>query len=245
MLTGPGPAAGVVQNFAGAGATQDDVGTFNGGSYRVSHRDTNSILTIQLAMGCPLTVKPGAMISMSPSVTVKGQMNLGFKKLLMGSVASTSMTGPGEVLLAPATLGDIAVLNITANQQWNLGHDAFLACTQGVHKEAKSQGLAKAVFSGEGFFVYKITGQGLLWVSSFGAIIRKELQDGEKYVVDNGHLVAWNCKYELQRVASGGILSSALAAEGLVCRFTGPGVVYFQTRNPVAFAATIGVTAGR
>lgn len=35
------------------------MGTFNGGSYRVSHRDTNSIVTIQLAMGCPLTVKPG------------------------------------------------------------------------------------------------------------------------------------------------------------------------------------------
>lgn len=47
--------------FVGATGTttQDDVGTFNGGSYRVSHRDTNSILTVQLAMGCPLIAKPG------------------------------------------------------------------------------------------------------------------------------------------------------------------------------------------
>jgi hypothetical protein len=44
----------------GVPSTQaDDVGTFNGGSYRVSHRDTNTILTLQLAIGCPLTVKPG------------------------------------------------------------------------------------------------------------------------------------------------------------------------------------------
>jgi len=50
------PAAG---HFVGASSTVDDVGTFNGGSYRISHRDTNSILTLQLAMGCPLTVKPG------------------------------------------------------------------------------------------------------------------------------------------------------------------------------------------
>ncbi len=50
------PAAG---HFIGASATQDDVGTFNGGSYRISHRDTNSIVTLQLAVGCPLTVKPG------------------------------------------------------------------------------------------------------------------------------------------------------------------------------------------
>jgi hypothetical protein len=46
-------------HFVGASTTQDDVGTFNGGSYRISHRDTNTILTLQLAMGCPLTAKPG------------------------------------------------------------------------------------------------------------------------------------------------------------------------------------------
>lgn len=38
---------------------QDDVGTFNGGSYRVSHRDSNSIVTLQLAVGCPIEAKPG------------------------------------------------------------------------------------------------------------------------------------------------------------------------------------------
>ena len=41
----------------GKGVTTDDVGTFNGGSYRISHRDTNSILTLQLAMGCPITAR--------------------------------------------------------------------------------------------------------------------------------------------------------------------------------------------
>jgi hypothetical protein len=46
-------------HFVGANTTQDDVGTFNGGSYRISHRDTNTILTLQLAFGCPLSVKPG------------------------------------------------------------------------------------------------------------------------------------------------------------------------------------------
>lgn len=43
----------------GAATMQDDVGTFNGGSYRISHRDSNTVLTLQLAMGCPLTAKPG------------------------------------------------------------------------------------------------------------------------------------------------------------------------------------------
>lgn len=47
-------------HFVGVSATQDDVGTFNGGSYRISHRDSNTILTLQLAKLCPLHAKPGA-----------------------------------------------------------------------------------------------------------------------------------------------------------------------------------------
>ncbi|KAK4946005.1 hypothetical protein LTR10_014807 [Elasticomyces elasticus] len=234
-LTGV-PEAG---QFMGVQATaSDDVGTFNGGSYRISHRDTNSIITIQLAMGCPITAKPGAMIAMSPSVTLKGAIKFSVKKLLIGGeMAHSTFTGPGELLLAPSTLGDISILRMSGNETWSVGRDAFLACTQGVIKEYKSQGLSKAMFSGEGMFVYKISGTGLMWVSSFGAILKKELVEGERYIIDNGHLIAWNCKYVLERVASGGIISGLSSGEGLVCKFTGPGTVYMQTRNAAAFSA--------
>ena len=56
MMPGGAPLA---SHFMGAATSQDDVGTFNGGSYRISHRDCNTILTLQLALGCPLTAKPG------------------------------------------------------------------------------------------------------------------------------------------------------------------------------------------
>lgn len=177
-LTGV-PEAG---QFVGVQATaSDDVGTFNGGSYRISHRDTNSIITIQLAMGCPVTAKPGAMIAMSPSVTLKGAFKFSVKKLLIGGeMAHSTFTGPGELLLAPSTLGDISILRLSGNDTWSVGRDAFLACTQGIIKEYKSQGLSKAMFSGEGLFVYKISGTGLLWVSSFGAILKKEVSSFSK-----------------------------------------------------------------
>lgn len=61
-----------------------------------------------------------------------------------------------------------------------------------------------------------------------------QLIEGEKYIVDNGHLVAWNCKYVMERVSSGGIISGMAAGEGLVCKFTGPGTVFIQTRNAVS-----------
>lgn len=67
-----------------------------------------------------------------------------------------------------------------------------------------------------------------------------QIADGEKYIIDNGHLVAWNCNYVMERVASGGIISGIVSGEGLVCKFTGPGTVFMQTRNAAAMAAYLG-----
>lgn len=39
----------------------------------------------------------------------------------------------------------------------------------------------------------------------------------------------------MERVASGGIISGFASAEGLVCKFTGPGTVFIQTRNAASF----------
>lgn len=224
-------------HFVGAGAVIDDVGTFNGGSYRISHRDTNSILTVQLAMGCPFDSRAGVMIAMSPTITLRGQIKFSVKKVISGAdVNMSKYIGPGELLLGPHMLGDITSIRLTGNDTWNVGHDAYLASTQGVVKDHKRQGLGKAIFSGEGLWIYKISGTGIMWVTSFGAIIRKDLAEGEKYMVDNGHLVAWNTKYVLERVASGGIISNLAAGEGLVCKFTGPGSIFIQTRSAKAYA---------
>lgn len=135
--------------FTGAQSTTgsaDDVGTFNGGAFRVSHRDTNSILTLQLAMGCPITAKPGAMIAMSPSISLKGNVKFSVKKLFGGEMAHSIFTGPGELLLAPPVLGDIHLLRLTNDSvPWSVGRDAFLASTQGITRDIKNQGLSKAM----------------------------------------------------------------------------------------------------
>lgn len=84
-------------------------------------------------------------------------------------------TGPGELLLAPSMLGDIMVIRMEDPEEWKIGRDAFLGHTAGIEHKYQSQSLSKGVFSGEGFFIYKITGTGILWIQSFGAIIRKDV----------------------------------------------------------------------
>jgi uncharacterized protein (AIM24 family) len=72
-------------------------------------------------------------------------------------------------------LGDIMNVSLSGDQDWNVGKYAYLACTQGVTKELKRQGLGKALFSGEGMFVYKLSGVGIMWITSFGAIVKKDV----------------------------------------------------------------------
>ncbi|KJZ76370.1 hypothetical protein HIM_04099 [Hirsutella minnesotensis 3608] len=225
------PAFGQAMTFGNS-----DVGSFHGGSYRISHGDSNTILTVKLAAGCPLEAESGTMIAMSPTVDLQGNFHFSLKKMFSGGeMRASTFTGPGEVLLAPGTPGDITTIPLTANESWTVAKDAFLASTHGIVKDYKRQSMSKAMFSGEGLFLYKITGTGLIWVTSYGAIIKKTLMPGEEYIVDNGHLVAWSTKYVLERAGSGGLRSNWASGEGFVCRFTGPGTILFQTRNPAAF----------
>lgn len=116
------------------------------------------------------------MIAMSPTITLKGSMKFSIKKLVAGGeMAHSTFTGPGELLLAPSALGDITNIRLTGDEQWSVGKDAYLAATQGVVREYKRQGIGKAMFSGEGLFIYKISGIGIVWITSLGAIIRKDV----------------------------------------------------------------------
>ena len=118
--------------------------------------------------------------------------------------------------------GDVAAIELS-------GHPFFVQsvrisqATRVLTVDTKWGG-AKSFFSGEGLFVLLVQGQGLLLVSSFGAIHRKRLQAGERYVVDTGHLVAWEgtMQYTLRKAASG-FFSSMMSGEGIVAEFTGPG----------------------
>jgi hypothetical protein len=117
------------------------------------------------------------MVAMTPTMTLKGNLKFSLKKALIGGdMTKSTYTGPGELLLAPPSIGDITIIKLGGKETWSVGRDAFLACTQGIVTEYKSQGIGKAMFSGEGLFVYKISGMGVLWCTSFGAIIRKDVR---------------------------------------------------------------------
>ena len=95
----------------------------------------------------------------------------------------------------------------------------------------------KAMFSGEGLFLQKITGNGPLFLNSYGAISEKELQADETYIVDTGHIIAFeeSVQYKLRKAAKG-LFSTLASGEGLVGEYQGPGKLWTQSRNLKGFA---------
>ena len=69
----------------------------------------------------------------------------------------------------------------------------------------------------------KATGNGQLFINTFGAIDTHTLAPGQTLIVDNFHLVAFSetCSYKVTKF--GGLKETLLGGEGLVTQITGPG----------------------
>ena len=77
----------------------------------------------------------------------------------------------------------------------------------------------------------KVSGDGDLFVNAYGGIVKKDLAQGERMIVDNYHLVALSEQVRYNVIKVGGMKTTILGGEGLATECTGPGSVYFQTKN--------------
>jgi uncharacterized protein (TIGR00266 family) len=224
----------------------DSRGEGRGYTYEVLHQPSFSLAVLQLGAEQSIQAEAGAMVSMSANIDLESQMKGGLfgaiKRAAGGESAFistfTARGGPGEVTLAPGSPGDIAAIELSG-QPFFVQSSSYLAGDASLIVDTKWGG-AKSFFAGEGLFVLLVQGQGLLLVSSFGAIHRKMLRPGERYVVDTGHLVAWEgtTQYTLRKAASG-FFRSMMSGEGIVAEFTGPGELLIQTRNLAALAGLL------
>jgi len=201
-----------------------------------------SILKIQMEAGEVIKAESGAMVSMSTGIELKatttGKGFFGAIGAMVGGenlfASEFTANQAGEVVLAPSAPGDIVHIPISGGTIFAQA-GSYLAGSQGLTITA--QGSFRAMFSGEGLFLSKISGTGDLFVSSFGAVYQKTLGSGELYRVDTGHIVAFDesVTYKIKK-ASKGLFSTLASGEGLVGEYLGPGRIWVQTRNVRALA---------
>jgi uncharacterized protein (TIGR00266 family) len=213
--------------------------------YEIKHRPSYALLEVELQPSESIRAESGAMTYMSPNIDVRTVMReasfldtLGLKILGGQSFFVNEYTARdrlGVVGLVSAPLGDMAHIPLSRGAGYIIQKSSYVASTPGISLDIKWQGFTRGFF-GQGLFMIRVSGEGSLFINTFGAIERKILAPGEELVVDNFHLAAFSdsCSYDVQKF--GGIKSAILGGEGLVVRIRGPGEVYIQTKNPAEFA---------
>ena len=194
-------------------------------------------LTVEIPANQTLKVEASSMATMDTNINMKTKMRGGLSRLVTGESIFinefTAENGPGEIGIAPGAPGDIEHVYLEDDVIY-LQNSAFLASSMNINVESKWQGFIKGFFSGENLFLIRCSGRGDLWFNTYGALIEVDVTGD--YVVDTGHIVAFTegLDYNISRV--GGMKSLFFSGEGLVCRFTGHGKVWIQTRQVPSFS---------
>jgi uncharacterized protein (TIGR00266 family) len=208
----------------------------------VVSRPSYSAVKMVLKAGEEVHAESGAILALGSEPEVSGTMKGG----ILGALKRTVLTSESffvttikatkdntEVYLAPRATGDVEPIRL-GGRPYIVQGGSFLASTPDVKTDTHFSGF-KGFLSGEGIFMIHAEGRGDIFVSSFGGILKKDLAAGEKFIVDNGHIVAFpaDMQYSIRNMGSG-MVTAVTSGEGLACEFTGPGTIYLQTRNLAA-----------
>ena len=211
--------------------------SFKGFEYRIDGRPDFSFLTVTLSANETLKVEASAMATMDTNLVMKTKMRGGLGRLITGESMFinefTAQGGSGKIGIAPGAPGDLDHVYLD-HETIFLQNSAFVAAAVEIEIETKWQGLTKGFFSGENLFLIRCKGRGDLWFNTYGGLFQIDIDGG--YVVDTGNIVAFTegLDYKISKV--GGYKSLFFSGEGFVCRFSGQGKVWVQTRDVAAFA---------
>jgi uncharacterized protein (TIGR00266 family) len=211
--------------------------------YEIRYQPSYSLAVITLDAGERFRAEAGAMVSMSESIQIETKTGGGLSSVLKRTVLGgeslfvndmVATQNNSELTLAPALPGDVAAVEIQPGKDLLVQSGSYMASTPSIAVDTKFGG-GRSFFSAEGLFLLKLTGPGLTLLSSYGAIVAMDLAAGQSYIVDTGHMVAFDSTlgYEVRK-AGGNWKTTLLGGEGFVVRLTGPGRFWFQTRSPGA-----------
>ena len=218
--------------------------------HEIVHGPSHALLKVQLAPGEKLIAEAGSMVTHSDGIGMEVKLNSGSKAGCVGTFMAIfvaivrkfvggdsffvnhftgAASGGSEVTIAPALNGSVESKTLQAGEKIMLTAGSYLASTPDINLEMRWGGFS-SIFSKEGSFFVEASGPGTLFYNAYGGIF--PVQVNGTYVVDNGHIVAFDSTLEFDiGTAGGGLMGMMASGEGLVCKFKGQGTVYLQSRN--------------
>ena len=206
------------------------------------------IVICTLQKGETMKNETGAMAFMTSDMKMETNTGGGLLKGLGRALAGdtiflnffTAQSDNEQIGFSACTPGKILPIRLDGSNTIIGQKNAFLAAEESVDvdiffKKKRGAGL----FGGEGFVLQKFSGNGILFIEIDGEVIEKELQPGEKLLLDPGHIAAMDesVDFDIERVKGA---KNILFGEGLFfAKLTGPGKVWIQTMPISKLAAAL------
>jgi uncharacterized protein (AIM24 family) len=107
----------------------------------------------------------------------------------------------------------------------------FLAGTEHVTLNIGfQQKLGAGVFSGNGFLLQRLAGEGVAWIELSGELIEMRLAPGETIHVHPGHVGIFDASVNFDIEMVHGVKNMLFGADSIfLVKMTGPGIVWLQT----------------
>lgn len=206
----------------------------------------SQIVTIRLEPDQVLRAESGAMMYMTDGVnmdtTTGGGLSAGFQRMLTGQNVFISdysydgSNGPyGFVALGTDFPSKIVRLSLEEYGGKIICQKGALLCashTVDITVEFTKK-FSAGFFGGEGFVLQGLTGTGDVMVKAGGALIRKDLKEGEVLRVSSGCLVGFQEGVEFDVQMIPGFKNVLFGGEGLfMTTLKGPGTAWLQGQPP-------------
>ena len=205
--------------------------------YDVRYKPTFATVFVTLQPGEKLVAEAGAMASMDGGVELTTQFSGGLLPALLKSfLGGESMfvntfcnrsSIPKQVVLTQSSIGDITCLELN-DRELCLQPGAYIGHAGNINLTVGWAGFSSWI-AGEGLFKLKISGRGMVFIGAYGGLSKRTVN--QEFIVDTGHLVAYDPSLKMNIKLSGGLFSSITSGEGLVNKITGNGEIYLQSRS--------------
>jgi uncharacterized protein (TIGR00266 family) len=205
--------------------------------YEIKYKPAFSAIFVTLEPGEKIIAEAGAMASMDSQVNIKTELagdlfSALAKKFLGGeslfvNVFSNETKQNLNLVLTQSVVGDIAEIELHGKDMY-FQPGAYIASTPGIKIGVRWAGWASLI-AGEGLFKLRLSGKGKVWFGAYGGITKKAING--QFIVDTGHLVAYEPGIEMGIKLSNGLIGSLTSGEGFVNRLSGRGNIYLQSRS--------------
>ncbi len=212
----------------------------------VAHRilgSTMPVLEVSLQPGQSVISQGGELSWMGPTIQMAtataGAGGSGVLGVLKRAVAGgtifmsqfTAQGGAGTVAFAAKMPGRILPIEVGPGREYMVSRHGFLAATSEVTLNlGLQQKLGVGIFSGNGFILQRIAGQGTAWIELSGELVTYELAAGETIMVHPGHVGLFEASVSLDITMVKGIKNIFFGADTLfLAKLTGPGKVHLQS----------------